>query len=181
MGNINKAFIANTEADQMIKTFGRDRSPNTTTLQITENGEYDVRAYVKAIVNVEQGSTNTREILTGKANQLQLSAETIAALQTASTTGDIDAFIMIDTSPLQMGIDSIAGPLWYTPQGLSLMYFEAGEDVASCNAYEVLWDTVDGAISSAAALMGGSLVALTPYMSLLDCYLWINHHPMSEA
>ena len=177
MGNISKALISNTEAEPNIVKFGRDRSPNTTTLQITENGEYDVRNYLKADVNVE-GNPNYKETLTGTANALQISEETATEL---SSGEDASAFIMIDTSALQMGIPYISGPLIKNGIYWCMTYAEVKSTVAECNCYDIRWSILDGSISSAKGLMGGNILDMSPYMSLLPYVLKIYHHKMPEA
>lgn len=170
-------FMAQTEAQSNIVTFGRDLQTVTpTTLEITENGEYDVRYYAKVDVNVE-GNPNYKEVLTGKANELEISEETAQEL----LNGDANAEIVIDTSPLQMGITSIEGPLLCVNSiAYTMMFADLKETVAECNCYQIGWAISDGTAYAARGLMGGNILDMTAYLSLLDYTLTIYHHKMPE-
>lgn len=177
MGNISKALISNTEADTNIVKFGRDRSGNNpSTLEITQNGEYDVRYYAKVDVNVD-ANPNYKEVLTGKANKIELPEGFLTELN----AGDANAEIVIDTSPLQMGINRIDGPIFNAGDELVLSYFNAaGGSVATAVGFEVRWDEINGECTRSNGMMAGNLIDISAYMSLLDYTLTIYHHRMPE-
>lgn len=170
-------FMAQSEAQSNIVTFGRDRQvANPLTIEITENGEYNVSLYTKAVVDVP-GTVNTKEVLTGTANKLEIPAETLAELQ----SNDANAFIEIDMSSLPLGISSISGPVYFPGSYYTLTYLGTSDGtLANAQGYDVRWSTTDGSVGSAYALMGGNLTDMSTYMSMFPYQLTIYHHPMPE-
>ena len=172
----NLMNIANAEAQDAIVTFGRDMSvAESTTMTITENGTYDVRKKATVIVEVE-GNPNHKEVRTGKSNVLDMSAQEVSDL----ANGNISAFISIDISPLQMGVDVLNA--WLSSFGLfiDLNGGAINSSVALANIINIVWDGDNGACTKAEALTGGNVMDLSAYMSMLDYTLTVYHHPMPE-
>lgn len=168
-------FMASAEAQSNIVTFGRDRQvANPLTINITENGEYNVAPYAKAIVNVE-GYKNYKETFTGKANNLNIDD----AFSVDLASGNVSAYIEIDTSPLQMGINKVTA--WLYSNGGSNVYLLAGFVQTTLEASSVInvsW--VHGSPSYARALMAGNVVDMSAYLSMLDYTMTVYHHTMPE-
>lgn len=167
-------FMAQTEAQSNIVTFGRDLQTVTpTTLEITENGEYDVRYYAKVDVNVE-GNPNYKEVLTGTANKLELPD----GLNVDIGAGDATAYLSLDLSALSL--PNIYGPLWINGGAYALAQFWAGASLANCLGFDIEWAVADGTAQSAKALMAGNLTDMSAYLAAIPYELTVYHHKMPE-
>lgn len=177
MGNINTMNLGQTEAETRIVKFGRDRQ-NPTTITITENGEYDVRDYFRAVVNVQGGggggdNPNTKEIVTGYCSSIPITEELLSEI----ASGDASALITIDLSALGQG--EFTFPL--VPQtGFALASVAAlGSSVAESMALYVTWQS-DGSLSDAKVLTMGNIMDLSAFFGNYEYSMVIYHHPMPE-
>lgn len=166
-------FMAQTEAQSKIVTFGRDlQTYRPTTLEITENGEYDVRYYAKVDVNVE-GNPNHKETLTGTCNSFVLPE----GFATDMEAGDASMSLIIDATTIGFGeipvaVQSISGQLQASFSAISSTLEESVCVMA-------LWDT-DGSLLTFNAIMGGMVVDLSSSASTIGYTATLYYHKMPD-
>ena len=175
-------FMAQTEAQSNIVTFGRDRQvASPLTINITENGEYNVALYAKAVVDVQGGTgSNHKETVTGTCDSLAL-PEGFADLM---ATGDASAIVTINLGLL----DPEMGDTPIVLQALGNSAFatlgQIGEDAATSTVFSIIWNIEPGesygAVDYARALMGGNVQDVTMMASFVPYSLALYYHTMPE-
>lgn len=173
-------FMASAEAQSNIVTFGRDRQvASPLTIEITENGEYNVAPYAKAIVDVQGGTgSNHKETVTGTCNSLAL-PEGFADLM---ATGDASAIVTINLGLLDPDMGETPIVLQAMGDIAMATLGQIGEDVATSTVFSILWNIEPGesygAVENAGALIGGNVQDVTAMASLVPYKLDLYYHTM---